>query len=153
MDTQPERLLRSMLHQAGLRYRKDYPVDADGRAVRVDVVFPRARIAVFVDGCFWHSCPLHGTTPRHNAEYWIPKLARNVQRDRQTDAILESAGWLVIRVWEHEPAADALAQIRSLVQKRVRSTPLDQAQRDRPDDEVLVPDVIKAPTTAPAGQP
>lgn len=68
-------------------------------------MFTRQRIAAFIDGCFWHCCPVHGTQPRLNAEYWEPKLRRNVERDRETDDALRAAGWLVLRFWEHEPPA------------------------------------------------
>jgi DNA mismatch endonuclease (patch repair protein) len=80
----------------------DFPIVAAGRRVRADIVFPRRRVAVFVDGCFWHCCPQHGRAPANNTEYWDPKLARNVDRDRDTDQALESEGWTVIRIWEHE---------------------------------------------------
>lgn len=101
-DTRPEIELRSALHRAGLRFRKDFAVRPDeGRVIRVDVAFPRAHVAVFVDGCFWHRCPEHGNEPRSNSTYWGPKLARNVERDRGVDARLAAAGWRVVRVWEH----------------------------------------------------
>ena len=104
--------LRSALHRSGLRFRKDYLLRLSaGRAVRVDIAFPRAKLAVFVDGCFWHRCPEHGTDPRANASYWGPKLDRNVQRDRETDALLEHDGWSVIRVWEHEDPDQAAALV------------------------------------------
>lgn len=106
-DTRPEVELRSRLHRAGLRFRKDFTVVVGGRKVRPDVVFTRQRVAVFVDGCFWHCCPEHGTAPARNVEYWRPKLARNVERDRATTAALEADGWRVVRIWEHEPVADA----------------------------------------------
>lgn len=115
-DTRPERLLRSELHRRGLRFRKNYPIKPDnGRLVRPDVVFTRARIAVFVDGCFWHRCPAHGTRPHGNTEYWKPKLDRNVARDRETDRRLENAGWRVLRVWEHEEAAWAADRVQQAV--------------------------------------
>jgi DNA mismatch endonuclease (patch repair protein) len=104
-DTQPEIALRSELHRRGLRFRKDMPLRVPGRVVRPDVVFTRARLAVFVDGCFWHACPVHGNQPRVNTEYWQPKLARNVARDRAVDSALQEAGWRVVRAWEHEPSA------------------------------------------------
>src|SRR4051794_11029082 len=103
-DTGPERALRRLLHAQGLRFRVDFPVRLDGLTVRPDVVFPRWQVAVFVDGCFWHGCPEHGNVPTRNAEYWIPKLQRNVDRDRRSNAALRSAGWQVVRVWEHERA-------------------------------------------------
>lgn len=100
-DTRPETALRRELHGRGLRYRVDFP-PLPGLRRRADVVFTRARVAVFVDGCFWHRCPNHGTSPRNNREWWRAKLDRNVERDRDTDAALAAAGWRVVRVWEHE---------------------------------------------------
>jgi DNA mismatch endonuclease (patch repair protein) len=73
-----------------------------GLRCRPDIIFPKVRVAVFVDGCFWHQCPQHGTEPRTNSGYWAAKLDRNVARDRRNDAALEAAGWRVVRVWEHE---------------------------------------------------
>lgn len=109
-DTGPERRLRSALHARGFRFRIDHPIELGGRRVRPDIVFTRQRVAVFVDGCFWHACPQHGTQPRTHAPYWSQKLARNVARDRRVDADLESSGWRVVRVWEHE-APEAAAAI------------------------------------------
>jgi DNA mismatch endonuclease (patch repair protein) len=120
-DTKPELRLRSALHCAGLRFRKDYPVRAGGRLIRPDIVFPKARIAVFVDGCFWHRCPEHGVDPRHNAGYWGPKLQRNVARDREVDRALTEDGWSVIRVWEHEGVAATTTRIAEAV-TALRST-------------------------------
>src|SRR5688500_71920 len=80
-DTGPELALRSLLHARGLRYRCDYRLKFDGGAVRPDIVFTRVKVAVFVDGCFWHSCPVHGHSPRQNTQYWAPKLASNRARD------------------------------------------------------------------------
>jgi DNA mismatch endonuclease (patch repair protein) len=117
-DTTPERALRSELHRRGLRYRVDLPVRAGGRTVRPDVVFPRDRVAVYVDGCFWHGCPEHATTPKANAGYWIPKLAENVDRDRRTTNALEAGGWTVLRFWEHVPAADAAATVAETLRQR-----------------------------------
>lgn len=110
--TKPERALRSALHRRGLRFRKDLLVRCGDVRVKPDIVFTRARIAVFVDGCFWHCCPEHGVTPKRNASYWIPKLRHNVERDRRVDAALKCEGWIVIRAWEHEETsevADAVA--------------------------------------------
>lgn len=101
-DTKPELVLRSALHRAGLRFRKDHPVRAGGVRVRPDVVFTRQRVAVFIDGCFWHRCPIHGKEPTSHSAYWAPKLRRNVERDQEVDAALRSDGWTVIRAWEHE---------------------------------------------------
>jgi DNA mismatch endonuclease (patch repair protein) len=110
-DTGPERLLRSRLHQRGLRFRKDHPLRVGSRVVRPDVVFPRARVAVFVDGCFWHRCPVHATTPKTNRAFWQAKLEANVRRDRLVDGALEKAGWRVVRVWEHEDPAVAAERV------------------------------------------
>ena len=101
-DTQPEIRLRSALHRLGLRFRKDALVATSSRRVRVDVLFRRQRLAVFVDGCFWHGCPDHMTWPRANADWWRAKIARNTERDRQITLDLSDAGWTVIRAWEHE---------------------------------------------------
>ena len=101
-DTRPEVLLRSELHRRGRRFRKDLPVETASRRIRPDVVFTRHRLAVFLDGCFWHCCPEHSRRPSVNTEYWEPKLARNVARDRDTDLALQAAGWRVLRAWEHE---------------------------------------------------
>jgi DNA mismatch endonuclease (patch repair protein) len=110
-DTKPELALRKELHRRGLRFRKDAPLRQAERLRRVDIVFPGARLAVFVDGCFWHGCPEHGNKPRANTPYWSAKLARNVARDAQVDAELESAGWAVIRVWEHEGVQEAAERV------------------------------------------
>lgn len=100
--TRPEAALRSALHRAGLRFRKDIPVAVEGGRVRPDIVFTRARLAVFVDGCFWHSCPQHAARPRTNAAFWAAKLDRNMRRDERDTGRLEQAGWGVLRIWEHE---------------------------------------------------
>ncbi|MFT3871724.1 MAG: very short patch repair endonuclease [Nocardioides sp.] len=110
-DTKPEIALRSKLHAVGLRFRKDYRLDLGDVRVRPDVVFTRAKVVVFVDGCFWHCCPIHGTQPTRNSGYWAPKLARNVERDREQDIVLAAHGWRVIRVWEHEPVDDAVQRV------------------------------------------
>jgi DNA mismatch endonuclease (patch repair protein) len=123
-DTRPEVTLRAVLHGLGLRFRKNYLVDTGEFAVRVDIAFTRARLAVFVDGCFWHGCALHQRLPRRNEAYWGPKLARNVERDRRVDEGLAEAGWRVRRVWEHEPAELAGRDIaRELRQTRAESPP------------------------------
>jgi DNA mismatch endonuclease (patch repair protein) len=99
--TKPELALRSALHRAGKRFRKDLRLVADGVPTRPDVVFTRSRVAVFVDGCFWHGCPVHGRAPTANTHYWGPKLLRNAERDRLQTAALQRAGWTVVRLWEH----------------------------------------------------
>ncbi|MGI8797169.1 MAG: very short patch repair endonuclease [Acidimicrobiia bacterium] len=116
-DTKPEVRLRSRLHAGGYRFRVDYRIAAPQRTVRVDIAFPRHRLAVFVDGCFWHSCPDHGTAPRTNADYWNEKLARNSRRDQAIDAALLADGWEVLRVWEHDPPDDAAAHVTDVLSK------------------------------------
>jgi DNA mismatch endonuclease (patch repair protein) len=112
VDTKPELALRSALHRRGYRFRKDYRLDLDaGARVRPDIAFTARRVAVFVDGCFWHACPEHGRNPAVNEWYWAPKLRRTVERDRAADAALAAAGWRVVRIWEHIPLADAIAAV------------------------------------------
>lgn len=116
-DTGPEMAVRSALHRRGLRFRvQARPLPELRRTA--DVVFRPARVAVFVDGCFWHGCPKHGTQPTRNRAYWSPKIARNRERDRETDALLLDAGWLPVRVWEHEDVADAIERIAAVVAGR-----------------------------------
>lgn len=110
-DTKPERAIRSLLHAAGERYRVDLRLQLEGARPRPDIVFTRRRVAVFVDGCFWHCCPEHGRQPGVNGGYWGPKLERNVARDRAADEALGAAGWTVVRVWEHEAPEEAAARI------------------------------------------
>ncbi len=118
-DTRPERAVRNAVHAAGLRYRVDFPIKpTQGRSIRPDLVFPRRKVAVFVDGCFWHGCPEHGTLPTANRSYWQPKIAENVERDRRHTATLEEDGWVVIRVWEHESAIEAVEKIKRAVWDR-----------------------------------
>jgi DNA mismatch endonuclease (patch repair protein) len=114
VDTAPEWALRQALHRQGLRYRLNVSPVA-GMRRRADVVFPRARVAVFVDGCFWHVCPEHASWPKANAEWWRAKLVANVRRDRATDIELRDAGWHVVRVWEHEDPVDAAGRVAGLV--------------------------------------
>ena len=114
-DTLPELLLRRRLHARGLRYTVHRRPVAEVRRT-ADIVFSRVRVAVFVDGCFWHGCPQHATAPKTNAVWWSTKLARNVERDRETDALLADAGWSVVRVWEHEPPEDAATRVQAVVQ-------------------------------------
>ncbi|MCL2611673.1 MAG: very short patch repair endonuclease [Nocardioidaceae bacterium] len=109
-DTKPELAVRRAAHAAGLRYRVDYrPIPTLNR--RADLVFTRAKIAVFVDGCFWHGCPEHHTIAKTNASFWADKVRHNRERDANTDELLVQAGWTVIRVWEHEPADLVVARI------------------------------------------
>lgn len=129
-DTGPELALRRELHRRGLRFRVDHSAIA-GVQCKADIAFTRARVAVFVDGCFWHSCPEHGNLPTANREWWRVKLERNVARDRRNDAELLKAGWRVIRVWEHEPLADAVQRVVNAV--RPDQGDPSKVQRAQPD--------------------
>ena len=113
-DTRPEMAVRRAVHGLGLRYRvarRPLP----GQRFTADLVFPAARVAVFVDGCFWHGCPEHFVPPRTNASYWGPKIARNQARDAAAIAALRVAGWIGLRVWEHEPPDLAARRIADTV--------------------------------------
>ena len=116
-DTGIERAIRSLLHARGLRFRVHRRL-LKGSRREVDVVFRGAKVAVFVDGCFWHGCPEHSTVPRSNRTYWEPKLARNVARDREVDAALRTAGWLPLHMWEHEPLEAVVPRIESALAHR-----------------------------------
>jgi DNA mismatch endonuclease, patch repair protein len=116
-DTRPEASVRSALHRRGLRFRKHFRPLTDLQ-YQADVVFPRQRVAVEVDGCFWHGCPSHGTRPATNSTYWNQKIDRNIARDRARDASLERAGWVLIRVWEHEDPEAAAKRIAAVLANR-----------------------------------
>jgi DNA mismatch endonuclease (patch repair protein) len=113
--TTPELALRRELHRRGMRFR----VNLAGLPGRPDLAFTRARLAVFVDGCFWHRCPEHGVLPKHNGAWWLAKLNRNVERDREKDAALAALGWLVVHVWEHEDVCAAADRIEQTWRSRV----------------------------------
>ena len=116
-DTAPEVRLRSILHSMGLRYRVDRsPIENLQR--RADIVFGTARVAVFVDGCFWHGCPLHGTWPKENANFWRDKIETNRRRDADTERHLTEKGWMVIRIWEHDDPQAAACTIAEVVRGR-----------------------------------
>jgi DNA mismatch endonuclease, patch repair protein len=117
-ETRPERALRSELHRRGLRFRLGVRIGSGRSAPRPDVVFPAQKVAVFLDGCYWHGCPDHGTRPRTNSGYWDAKLAANRSRDARHNVLLEASGWRVFRVWEHEDPAAAAAKIESAVRTR-----------------------------------
>jgi DNA mismatch endonuclease, patch repair protein len=115
-DTAPEVALRRELHRRGLRFRVDWPLPGMPRR-RADIAFTRSRVAVFVDGCFWHSCPEHRTAPVANSAWWDAKLEANARRDRHTNEHLAALGWIVLRFWEHEDpltAADAVEAVARL---------------------------------------
>jgi len=115
-DTKPETTLRKALWRKGLRYRLHYKIPG-----RPDLVFVGARIAVFVDGCFWHGCPDHSVQPKSNADFWKKKLATNMERDKQINAKLSGLGWKVIRIWEHEVSSELDAVVRRIEKAYHRS--------------------------------
>jgi DNA mismatch endonuclease (patch repair protein) len=124
-DTGPELAVRRLLHTAGLRYRVDHqPLPSLRR--RADIAFTRLRVAVFIDGCYWHGCSIHRSEPRLNASYWNAKITANQVRDEDTNQRLTDAGWLVLRYWEHEPANEVARAI--IDQLRVR----EESARDEP---------------------
>lgn len=115
-DTAPEKALRSELHKLGLRYQIDArPIRELNR--RADIVFRSAKVAIFVDGCFWHGCPKHGTQAKANARFWRNKIRQNQERDKETNVLLRKAGWKVVRVWEHENPGIACRKIHKIVLK------------------------------------
>lgn len=114
-DTKPELAVRRALHRLGLRYLVSIQPEPHLRR-RADIVFTRARVAVFIDGCFWHGCPEHGRSSfNHNGDYWSAKIAANVARDADTTEQLRQAGWLVMRFWEHEDTAQVVKKVRRVV--------------------------------------
>ena len=128
-DTGPELLLRRLLHGHGFRYRIHVTVIGLPRRT-IDIAFPRERVAVFVDGCYWHGCPDHGTWPATNADWWRAKIEGNRARDRETDDHLTRHEWLVIRLWEHQNAAAAAAIVEEAVRRRRRTSSRPSAARD-----------------------
>ncbi|WP_225654221.1 very short patch repair endonuclease [Streptomyces pseudogriseolus] len=113
-DTAPEVAVRRILHAGGLRYRVNAPVPGMPRRT-MDIAFPKAKVAVFLDGCFWHGCPQHATSPKANAEWWRTKLDKNMARDAETTEHLIREGWTVLRFWEHEPVGDVASRIAAAV--------------------------------------
>jgi DNA mismatch endonuclease (patch repair protein) len=118
-DTRPEVALRSAVHALGLRYRVNTRPLSDLRRT-ADLVFRKAMVAVFVDGCFWHGCPQHHTAARTNASFWANKVDVNRRRDRETDHLLDESGWVSLRVWEHEDPRQAAEYISRIVRERDR---------------------------------
>jgi DNA mismatch endonuclease, patch repair protein len=120
-DTGPEMAVRRLLHAQGLRYRVCVKVPGAPRRT-IDIAFARARLAVFIDGCFWHGCPDHAQVPSANRDWWITKIDKNRTRDADTTQLLESAGWTVLRAWEHDAPATVAELIRTIVADRRRTT-------------------------------
>jgi DNA mismatch endonuclease, patch repair protein len=149
-DTAPELAVRREVHRRGLRYRvASRPLPGLRRTA--DLVFSRARVAVFIDGCFWHGCPTHHRLPATNRSYWEPKVERNKARDLETTAVLERAGWTVLRFWEHEDA-EAVADA---VERAVRSARPDARGRlaaaATVDDPAAAPDARASDCATPDG--
>ena len=133
-NTEPEIAVRKALQAAGVRFRVDVRLESDLR-VRGDIAWKRRKIVVFIDGCFWHRCPVHRTEPKNNAEWWDAKLAANVARDRRADALLRERGWTVLRYWEHETPNNICADIvRHLSGDRV-DRPRERDEGDRPSTD------------------
>jgi DNA mismatch endonuclease, patch repair protein len=116
-DNPLEKALRSALFRSGMRYRIHYPVPGTPRRT-IDIAFPARKLAVFIDGCFWHGCPEHGTWPTRNSAFWKAKINANRERDHQTDASLRASGWRVLRFWEHERDNRCVRQILRVFRKR-----------------------------------
>lgn len=137
-DTRPELAVRSAVHARGLRYRvATRPVRSVRRSA--DLVFTRARVAVFLDGCFWHGCPDHFHMPATNEAYWGPKIAANAARDQETDRLLASEGWLVLRFWEHTLALEAATQIEASVRERLAALGRRRAAAASPPADPAAP--------------
>ena len=120
-DTAPELAIRRLLHAQGLRYRVDRRLPLPGVRRRADIVFGPGRIAVFIDGCFWHGCPIHGNPKiKSNTWYWPDKIQRNQDRDRDTDSRLRAVGWAVVRAWEHDDPISVSDQIVRLLDARTK---------------------------------
>ncbi|MFE1909570.1 very short patch repair endonuclease [Streptomyces gardneri] len=125
-DTGVEIALRRILHASGLRYRV-HRRPLKGVRREADIVFGPAKVAVFVDGCFWHGCPEHATWPKTNSGFWREKIEKNRARDANTDALLLEAGWASVRVWEHESADEAAARVTAVVTERRAMRPVHPA--------------------------
>lgn len=121
-DTIPELALRRAVHALGLRYRVNVVPSRSMPPRRADLVFSSSRVAVFLDGCFWHGCPIHGETPRANRDWWRQKINRNRQRDLETTQVLERESWGVLRVWEHEEPYEAALCVAETVRARRRNS-------------------------------
>jgi DNA mismatch endonuclease (patch repair protein) len=135
-DTQPEVAVRRLLHADGLRFRVDYPVGTSERPIRADIAFPARKLAIFVDGCFWHGCPEHATMPRKNRDYWEPKLERNRERDARQTVLLEEAGWQVARFWTHVPPEEISRAIEDLLARTGAAESCEPPRRAARSNEI-----------------
>ncbi|MYS47754.1 DNA mismatch endonuclease Vsr [Streptomyces sp. SID5998] len=116
-DTAPEIAVRRLLHASGVRYRVNVPVPGMPRRT-IDIAFGKHKIAIFMDGCFWHGCPEHATHPKANSEWWRKKLDRNMSRDVETTGHLTAEGWTVLRFWEHEAPSKVAQQVCEALEKK-----------------------------------
>lgn len=121
-STGPEMAVRRLLFAKGLRYRVQYPVPGASRRT-IDVAFPGKKVAVFIDGCFWHGCAEHRNIPAHNRNWWKDKIEQNRSRDRDTDEKLSNAGWLVLRYWEHDPVERIVPEVMQAIGLRKNQKP------------------------------
>lgn len=124
-DTKPELAVRRLLHARGFRYRINYRPEKDLRRT-ADIVFTRAKVAVFIDGCYWHGCPEHYIAPTTNGRFWSEKIETNRARDAETTRVLQDRGWAVLRHWEHENTKDIVQSISTAVLLASSSTRVDQ---------------------------
>lgn len=152
-DTRPELAVRRLVHAAGLRYRVDArPLPTLNR--KADLVFTRTQVAVFIDGCYWHGCPEHGTRPKANADYWAGKIAGNVARDADTDRRLAQAGWTVLRFWEHQSPVSVAIEIAALVSPPPNpSKPTNAAHPAEAEASADSGSVTRASGSSPVEQP
>lgn len=119
-ETDPEVLLRSALHRRGLRFRKDLRVETSLK-IKVDIAFPKQRLCIFIDGCFWHGCPLHFEVPKTNSDWWREKIEDNRARDARQTQQLEERGWKVLRFWEHDLTVDNLSHVCDEIEKALET--------------------------------
>lgn len=129
-DTEPEVAVRKLLHASGYRYRLNERVPHMSRRT-IDIAFTRAKVAVFLDGCFWHGCPEHATQPKSNAEWWRQKLDRNMARDAETTAHLVAEGWTVLRFWEHQAPVQVAETVAEVVDREKSARRTGRGYGDR----------------------
>jgi DNA mismatch endonuclease (patch repair protein) len=129
-DNRLEMALRSALHRRGNRFRKHWRIP--GERGTIDIAFPKERLAVFVDGCFWHQCPDHLSTPRRNGDLWAEKLRGTKLRDQRMNAAAEGDGWRVLRLWEHVPISMMVAEVESALASQRGTNPDDRIDDREP---------------------